>query len=276
MSLHFIPNPDNPNINYINFTTFTVNSANLSKKIESFYKSPEVSFPLPVEHTWATQANFASNIESIGTLLGIGPKEGSKPPIASRYDIDDPTNPYPSVETSGKIEVTDVEKPNVVYKRLDVTDALFDVMEKKIFQITANLVCTSNEQSAIASDILRFIAQKHHPGKEVVLRGESRSFRSLSPKGFAIWVSTGAPSAMANYNFFPLVNHCFLTKMVVNSNREKLNLSPESFITYVNSRPLQLKFTLTFQEIQAAYRSINPMRLGPRNRSVADSKPRVE
>jgi hypothetical protein len=275
MSLHFIPNPDNPNINYMNFTTFTVNSDNLRKKIENLYTYPEVSFPLPVDHLWATEAKFASDITAIKTLLGYG-EVADKGLVASRYDTEDPTNPNPSEEVREKVEIVDVEKTekdaSIGYRRLDVTDALFDVMEKKIFQITANLVCTSNEQSAIASDILRFLAIKHHPAKKVVrnANGGGRAFKVNPPKGFAIWVSTGAPSTMANYNFFPLVNHCFLTKMQVHSQQRTLNMSPESFITYVNSRPLQLKFTLTFQEIQAAYRSDDPY--GPRNRSSATSQ----
>jgi len=286
MSLHFIPNPDNPNINYINFRTFTVNSNNLAKTIETLYGDPEVSFPLPVDHHWGTEAGFANNIGAIKTLLGYGNAD-DKGLVASRYDISDATKPDIDEETRKKVEVVNVETnekdASIGYRRLDVTDALFDVMAKKIFQITANLVCSSNEQSAIASDILKFLAEKHHPMKEVVSTGLGRAFRVSIPKGFAIWVSTGVPSSMANYNFFPLVNHCFLTKMDVFSSQRTLNLSPESFVTYVHSRPVQLKFTLTFQEIQAAYRrpeppenrsSAMPMSNGPRNRSSAAAMPK--
>lgn len=281
----FVPNA-NPGVaaipawTYLNFSVFKVNAGTLNSRIETLYNlEPHtgVSFPLPSSYNLISQAKFATNLEEVAQVTGIDIIKSEGIPTISQYDADelggiainealeDDTikNNQPWLKTAGELE-------KGRYKRLDIIDAIFDTMEKRVFTCTAKLVCTSGDQCDKARNIMDFFSHNQCPAILKTTRegGEGApKFTVIPPKGFAIWASDRWGHCTANHNFFPLINHSFLVKFTARTEDSGRNISPHMISLPASNRPLTVILDLVFTEIQPVYKSTGST---PRNRSTAD------
>lgn len=271
--IHFKPSVDpgeaiDPNITYINFSTFPVNSETLKKPIELLYKRSECSFPLTGNFRMQTQANILTDIEEIIKLAGVGPDQGAGIPTISAYDAEDPEQvgvlsnintlqPPAGADFAGEMKSR--------YKRADVSDALFSNMSKRIFEISPVLVCQTPDQCLQAYWIIHYFHKNANPS--LILNGNVLT--TIPPLGFAVWASDRVPQPVTTDNYFPIINHSFLAKIMLTSADSGQSLSP---YTILNSQtdeqhPLKIQLTLVFVEIQPAYKSLDDNYV--RNRSAA-------
>jgi len=275
MGIHFKPSVDpgqaqDPNITYINFSTFPVLSETLRQPIENLYNLQEgCSFPLPANFRLQTTANLAADLKDIAVVAGVASDQETGLPTISGYDaegeeigilkgINTPDKPDPDVDWAGVMKTR--------YRRLDVSDALFESMAKRIFSVSPVLVCQTPDQCRTAYEIIHYF--HFHANPSMISEGEEEPIKIEPPLGFAIWTSDRWPLSIFTDNYFPVINHSFLNRIVLTSADSGQSLSPYSIL---NSRtdeqhPLRIQLDLQFVEIQPAYKSGNNI---VRNRSVA-------
>jgi len=275
MGIHFKPSVDpgqaiDPNISYINFSTFLVNTGTLKQRIEAFYGDPECSFPLTGNFKMQTQANIATDLDEIRTLAGVGPDQGTGIPTISGYDAEGDIgedNILSNINTDTPPNGVDFAGPMTSrYRRVDVTDALFSQMNKRIFEITPVLICQTPDQCLQAYHIIHYFHQMANPS---LIELENKVLKVAPPFGFAVWASDRAPQPITTDNYFPVINHSFLARILLTSADSGQSLSP---YTILNSQtdeqhPLKIQLSLTFVEIQPAYKSEGENYV--RNRSAA-------
>jgi len=276
MGIHFKPSVDpgqaiDPNITYINFSTFPVSSETLKKPIEGLYNLQEgCSFPIPTNFKMVTEALIAADLKNISVLAGIDQNANAGVPTRSGYDVEG--------EKIGELgEIGELEPPgNGIdfaggiqnrYRRLDVSDALFENMSKRIFNISPVLVCQTSEQCQVAYDIIHYFHFHANPSL-IEMSGDSPILKIAPPLGFAVWASEFWPSPLFTDNYFPVVNHSFLSRVILTSADSGQSLTPYSILNSETNEqhPLRIQLDLTFIEIQPAYKSTNNI---IRNRSVA-------
>lgn len=276
MGIHFKPSVDpgqaiDPNITYINFSTFPVSSETLKKPIEGLYNLQEgCSFPLPANFRLQTTANLAADLKDIAVVAGVASDQETGLPTISGYDaegeeigilkgINTPDKPDPDVDWAGVMKTR--------YRRLDVSDALFENMNKRIFNISPVLVCQTPEQCQVAYKIIHYFHFHANPSL-IEMSGDSPILKIAPPLGFAVWASEFWPSSLFTDNYFPVVNHSFLDRIILTSADSGQSLTPYSILNSETNEqhPLRIQLDLTFVEIQPAYKSTNNI---IRNRSVA-------